>query len=331
MEKTTKTRTAIGKFLEQIPDGFDQQITFNTKREKVEGKDTFGESLIFELPSGKKVKFIPKLIDPQKCKIWKGNVRLQNFLNKENTTDLQEKIKAQGQLIPVLARPTKEGIYTHEIIYGSRRHYVCHLLGINIKILEADLNDQDALAFMDAENAGRENLTAYEMAIAYKHWIDNGIFKSQGELSERLGITRSWLNKILSLARIPQEIVSTLGGPNGFTLTEGLELVRKLSNDPTLIQSYIEKANRLSQLQLDAAKILKSLLTNEEPSVNSKVSGNEATLKIIYSGRGLPMCKITNSNQGKMVLTFNSKFPKEKMPHLLKEMEILIKNSINNN
>jgi ParB/RepB/Spo0J family partition protein len=321
MDKT-KPKTAIGRFIDQLP-GSTEQLLLNPKKENKSEIDRFGESLIFELPSGKKVKFIAKLVDPRKCKIWNGNVRLQEFISEENTNDLKERINAQGQLVPVLARPIKDDPqYSHEIIYGSRRHYVCSSLGKNIKILEADLDDSDALIFMDAENSGREDLSPYEMAMAYKFWIDNGIFKSQGELSEQLGITRSWLNKIISLTRIPKEVISAISGPRGLSLKYGLEIVRKLSDGHLNAKGLVDKSIELCNEGLAPEDILQRLLNIKEKK--SSVS-NGSFSKIIYSEEGKPAYKITSSQQGKTVLTFSSKFPRVDLSNLLNEIELIVK------
>ena len=327
MEKT-KPRTAIGRFIDQLPDG-SEQLLLNSKKEDRPATDRFGESLIFEPPSGKKVKFIAKLVDTKKCRIWKGNVRLQEFLNAENTNELREKINSQGQLVPALARPLKNNLqYSHEIIYGSRRHYVCSSLGKNIKILEADLDDADALAFMDAENAGREDLAPYEMAVAYKFWIDSGLFKSQGELSGKLGITRSWLNKIISLTRIPKEIISVVSGPKGLPLKHGLELVKLLSENRLSEKTLVEKSLELKNEKLSTEEILQRLLDVQTNKKEKIQKFDEVISKIIYSEEGKPVCKITSLKQGKTILKFDPKFPTPKIFNLLQEIELLIKKRI---
>ena len=327
MEKI-KPRTAIGKFIDQLPEGT-EQLLLNSKKEDRPATDRFGESLIFELPSGKKVKFIAKLVDPKKCRIWKGNVRLQEFLNADNTNELREKINAQGQLVPVLARPIKNNLqYSHEIIYGSRRHYVCSSLGKNIKILEADLDDADALVFMDAENAGREDLAPYEMAVAYKFWIDSGLFKSQGELSEKLGITRSWLNKIISLTRIPKEVITAISGPKGLPLKNGLELVKLLSENRLYEKTLVEKSIDLKNKQLSTEEILQKLLDVQIKKEEKIQKLDEVISKVIYSQAGKSVCKITSLKQGKIILKFDPKFPAPKLSNLLQEIELLIKKNI---
>lgn len=320
-----KPKTAIGRFIDQLPNSAEQLLLNPKKEGRAEG-DRLGESLIFELPSGKKVKFVPKLVNPKRCKIWKGNIRLQEFLNQENTKDLREKINTQGQLVPVLARPIKnEPEYSHEIIYGSRRHYVCSSLGKSIKILEADLDDNDALVFMDAENSGREDISPYETALAYKFWIDNGIFKNQVELSQQLGITRSWLNKIISLTRIPKEIISAISEPKKLSLKCGLELVKILMEDPSNSQGLIEKSVELCQKGLDSEDILKNLLNYKEKKLSTLKTFNKITSKIIHSNEGNPLYKIISSEHGRTTLVFDSKLSKQKVLNMLDQIETLVK------
>ena len=118
MEKV-KSKTAIAKFLDTLPEKVNEEVSIVNKPNIVQKQH--GETLICELPSGKKIRFILKSVDPNKCRIWEGNLRIQSFLNENTTKDLKEKISAQGQLVPVLARPLKnDPEYSHEIIYGSR-------------------------------------------------------------------------------------------------------------------------------------------------------------------------------------------------------------------
>jgi ParB/RepB/Spo0J family partition protein len=323
-----KPKTAVGRFLDRLPDSFERNIELNNKN--IFFSEKAGESLMFELPSKKKIKFIPKVIDAKKCRIWKGNVRLQEFLDDNNTIELKEKIQAQGQLIPVMARPIKKDPnFTHEIIYGSRRLYVCSSLGIDIKILEADLDDNDALLFMDAENAGREDLSPYEAARAYRYWMDSGIFKSQNELAAKLGITRSWLNKVLSLTKIPADIITAIEGPNNLSIKQGLELVRYLTADEKKAQSIItdiilnKKTTTTDQIIQEFSK---EQISDNKEIIKQTQQTHESFSKILYSPDGQSVCKITHSKQGKLILTFNTKF--SKLTKVINELEDIIKNNL---
>ncbi len=86
-----KPKTAVGRFLDKLPESFEHNIEFSNKNIFL-GEKT-GESLIFELPSKKKIKFVPKVVDVKKCRVWKGNIRLQEFLDDKNTEDLKDKIE----------------------------------------------------------------------------------------------------------------------------------------------------------------------------------------------------------------------------------------------
>lgn len=327
MEKIDKAKpkTAVGRFLDRIPESFERSIELNNKN--IFFSENKGESLIFELPSKKKIKFVPKVIDSKKCRLWKGNIRLQEFLDDKNTIELKEKIQAQGQLIPVMARPIKnDPKFTHEIIYGSRRLYVCSSLGIDIKILEAELDDNDALIFMDAENAGREDLSPYEAAKAYKYWMDNGIFKNQNELAEKLGITRSWLNKVLSLTKIPTEIIFAIGGPKNLSIKEGLELVKFVTTEEKKTQSIIANLLINKNVQKTIEQIIQEF--SDKKKLNVEIKQNsiipyESCSRVLYSKDGQTVCKITHSRQGKLTLTFNSKF--SKVENVVNEIENIIK------
>ena len=329
MEKT-KAKTAIAKFIDQLPTtGDNVSLKFNKEDKFSNVDDRIGETLIFELPSGKKVKFIAKLVDPKKCKVWKGNIRMQEYISEENTRDLREKIKIQGQLVPVLARPIKnDPQYTHEIIYGSRRHFVCSLMKQGIKILEADLDDADALLFMDAENSGREDMSPYEMALAYNFWIDNGIFKNQGELATQLGITRSWLNKIMSLARISKEIISAIGGPKALSLKYGLEIIKLISKNSLSEENLIQRTIEMKNKGISSEIILNNLLGNKDIFIKEKRQKNSVLVKTIESYNGSPACKIFRSKNQRLILKFDHQLLNNNFSGFLDEIEVLIKSKL---
>jgi ParB/RepB/Spo0J family partition protein len=324
-----KPKTAVGRFLDKIPEGVESNLGFNVGNSFF--KEKSGEKLIFELPSKKKIKFIPKLVDPKQCTVWAGNIRLQEFLSEENVSELKNKIQAQGQLIPVMARPTKNNKdFTHEVIYGSRRLYVCSLLGIDIKILEADIDDNDALIFMDAENAGRENVSCCEEARAYKHWLDQGIFKSQGELAEKMGITRPWLNKILSLNKLPQDIIAIMGGPQKLSVKLGSDILKYISTvDNNKIKTCIEGMVGKQINEEQAAQLIFKLTKDKTQSKKLKLETKiirESFSRVLYNQNKEPVCKITCSKQGKSTVTFNNKVTSAQLDKILKEIEVAVKN-----
>ena len=235
-----------------------------------------------------------------------------------------EKISSQGQLVPVLARPLKNNTdYSHEIIYGSRRHYVCSSLNKDLKILEGEMENDDALLFMDAENSGREEPSFYEMALAYKNWLDTGVFQNQGELAKKLCISRMWVNKIISLSKIPMEVACVFKNPKDMTLKMALAIVSKLSESREAYDHLFKKAIGLKSLNLDA-KILFGMLfdgdkiTQEETGI---LQNNFSLSKTVFSKNGSEVYKLSNSKKGKTTISFSAKYSKEKLELLLKNLE----------
>jgi len=324
VDKVKKSKTAIGRFLEQIPDYPTEKIQY--KSDNILTGKKQAESLVFELPSGKRVRFVAKLLDTKKCRVWSGNLRLQDFINEENLKDLKNSIKLQGQVVPVLVRPIKDSSFTHEIIYGSRRFAACKSLGMEIKALEADINNDDAIMFMEAENAGRKSISAYETALAYKQWLDAGMYKSQKELSEKLGITREWLNKILSLNKIPRKIIESLSGPLNLSLKDGCRLVKTLSESDDAVEKTIKIAENRKKEGVPPELILKEILGNSVLPKNKLDSEH-----VIKNPRGKEACRITRTSNKKLKLTVKDKSLEGMVDVLIKDIEGLIQGYLSEN
>jgi len=322
-----KPKTAVAKFLDSLSERVEPTIDKLPKAFISTQKKNYSDNLVCNLPSGKKIKFILKMVNPAKCKIWNGNIRINDFLNESTTQDLAERIKAQGQLVPVLARPIKAGEHTHEIIYGSRRHYVCSLLDIDLKVLEGDIDDKDALLFMDAENSGREAASIYETALAYKRWLEDSIFESQGELAKKMGISRTWVNKIISLSKIPLDIIKAFSNPNDVSIKMGLEIVEKISNAKNSINEMIKIAKELEPLKLEPQVVLNKLL-NMDPVKRKHFNNSNSQSKIIYSLKGIQICKISTSRAGKTMIIFSQKLAKDKIDTLLDEFEKIVSKKV---
>ena len=92
-----------------------------------------------------------------------------------------ESIKSNGVLIPIIARPRREGGY--EIISGHRRHHASKMAGLkDIPTIVKDLEDDVAAILLVDSNIQRENLLPSEKAHAYKMKMD--AIKRQGKRTD---------------------------------------------------------------------------------------------------------------------------------------------------
>lgn len=88
-------------------------------------------------------------------------------IENDELKSLEESIKTNGVLSPVIVRKKEDGRY--EMISGHRRKFACEKLGKEfIPCLVKDLTDDEATIFMVDSNLQREKLLPSEKAFAYK-------------------------------------------------------------------------------------------------------------------------------------------------------------------
>ncbi len=85
----------------------------------------------------------------------------------EEKERLRESIQQQGQIEPLIVRPSSAGQY--EVISGHRRLEVCRELGITaIPAIVKNISREEAVVMMVDANIHRETLLPSEKAFAYK-------------------------------------------------------------------------------------------------------------------------------------------------------------------
>lgn len=336
MPTKRKVKTAIGNFLEQLEgadvdflDDDESEEKTPKKKSKILSETVLkkpptvdvkkaGKPISFSTPSGTEISLTPKLLDTKDCSSWEGNTRIQELLSDERTQELRDLIKSQGQLIPVLARPKGS---KYEIIYGSRRLFVCRSLGIKIKALVGDISDIDAIYTMDAENAGREAPSPYEKGVSYKQWIKSGVFRSQSDLATKLGITRTWVNQVIRLTEIPIDLIKAIKNPSALTLENGHSLLKKYNSfSKTKQKEFIKQAEKLSKTGFDSKEIISSLLKSPTPNRTSPFTETRP----IVDMKNREICKIQSSQNGQVKIVFNKKLSQNEINELVKKFEMIV-------
>src|SRR5699024_8536378 len=125
----------------------------------------------------------------RRCRMWSYHNRLQDFITPENTAELIESIRVNGQRHPALARELRDSAdYDYELIYGARRRFACEKVGVDLRIRVTRMDDKAALAEMDAENRPRKDISDYERALDYRRWLNAGLYGNQNELGAAIGV-----------------------------------------------------------------------------------------------------------------------------------------------
>ena len=123
--------------------------------------------------------------------------------NEDALRELSESIKNHGVFQPIIV---KKGIRGYDLIAGERRLRASKMAGLDkIPAIVKDFSDDEMREIALLENIQRENLTAIELAWAYKGIIDNLDIR-QEDLALRIGKSRSHITNTLGLLNLPEEV-----------------------------------------------------------------------------------------------------------------------------
>jgi ParB family chromosome partitioning protein len=122
--------------------------------------------------------------------------------------ELADSIRVHGILQPILVRPI--GGNKYELIAGERRWRASQIAGLKqVPAIIKSAAGQESLELAIIENVQREDISAFESALAYRMLSDEfGL--NQEEIAIRVGKTRSAISNTLRLLKLPEEILQGL-------------------------------------------------------------------------------------------------------------------------
>ncbi len=127
----------------------------------------------------------------------------------EALSQLADSIAIHGVLQPILVRPSsRAGFY--QIIAGERRWRASKQAGLTeVPVIVVDADELQTAQFALIENLQREDLDAWEEAVAYTRLMrDFGL--TQEEVSVKLGKSRSAIANALRLLDLPEDVAELL-------------------------------------------------------------------------------------------------------------------------
>ena len=177
-------KKALGRGLEQL---FDSEVLdFNSFESNI--LDSVSESDIKEIPLSE---------------IRSNPYQPRKTFDNESLNELAESIKNYGVFQPIIV---KKSIRGYDLVAGERRVRASKMAGLEkIPAIVKDFSDELMREIALLENLQRENLTAIELAWAYKGLIDS-LHITQDELANRLGKSRSSVTNTLGLLSLPSNV-----------------------------------------------------------------------------------------------------------------------------
>ncbi len=128
----------------------------------------------------------------------------RQFFDEEQLQALATSIKNKGILQPILVQKLSENSY--QLIAGERRLRAAKLAGLSeLPAILTNMDKQNQLEVAILENVQRENLNPIEEAESYRRLIDE-FQRTQEELSEIIGKSRSHISNIMRLLTLPEDV-----------------------------------------------------------------------------------------------------------------------------
>ncbi len=150
---------------------------------------------------------------------------------------------AGGNVQPIKVRSAPDGSY--EVVFGHRRHRACLELGLPVvALVVTDLSDPKVWEEMERENRARANLSPYEQGLHYRRALDEGLFPSTRKLAQAIGVDISQAAKVISLARLPDWVISAFRSPRDIQVNWASELSAAVEKDP---QGVLDRARDLAE------------------------------------------------------------------------------------
>ena len=260
--------------------GFGSLLTDSIDDDIEEGETAPAESIMASrsealnrLASGKVVTDRTEFVDPVRCRPWRLHNRDLDHLSEESCRDLIDAfLSAKKQRIPAIVRRLRDDAeYDYEIIAGVRRWWTVQWLRehnhpeFDYLVTIQQLTDEEAFRVSDVENRSRKDITDWERAHEYEAALAEFYEGSLTKMAEHLNISKSWLSRMLNVARLPEELVVAFADRHDITV--------RIARD---IKPLANEARSLSAMQNETETILAERSSGSEP-----LSGPETAKRLI--------------------------------------------------
>lgn len=229
--------------------GFGSSLTEGLEDEAEVGGPAPSESImasrsqsLARIAAGKVVTDRTEWVDPARCRPWRLHNRDLDHLSEESCRDLIDAfLSAKKQRIPAIVRRLKDDPdHDFEIIAGVRRWWTVQWLrdhhhpDFEYLVTIQNVSDEEAFRVSDIENRSRKDISDWERAKEYSRALEEFYSSNQSEMAEHLKISRSWLSRLLDVARLPQQIVDAFPDTHGITVRIARDIKPLTSEKRTL-------------------------------------------------------------------------------------------------
>ncbi len=239
-----------------------------------------------------------KLLDPKTIRQSKWANRDDANFSGTDWGDFKAELASSGgnvQPIKVRRLPADqiEGQIQYEVVFGHRRHRGCYELELSVlAMVEDEMTDGALFAEMDRENRQRQDLSAWEQGRNYNRALAEGLFSSQRQMSEQLGVNLSIVSRACAIAKMPDDVVKAFPSPLSLQFRMAKPLGDKLQSDPDGVLQRARELHR-EKGKHSAAQVLARLLgdggraATDELVINTAEGGRAASFRPTPKGKAV--------------------------------------------
>lgn len=201
-----------------------------------------------------------------------------------------------GQLLPILVFQKADGRY--EIVEGLTRvkAFQKSAQGSKIKAIVLDpLSRFEAYHKSYAANDARNEMTDYDKGMSFAAALEAGIFSSQKEIAEKLGVSKQLVSFMLKFSQLDETVRSVIEEDTrkfGANYAQELSVVQdKVSAEKAVfLAKKILEGMPISKLKLECAKLMQEQNSVRQrprsgsiPTERSKVKYSEHAVNVAYA------------------------------------------------
>jgi ParB family chromosome partitioning protein len=195
---------------------------------------------------------------------------------------LEQQIRQDGQLVPILVRPHPDQEGRFQAAYGHRRLIVIKRIGIPVRAIVRRLTDSELVVSQGQENSSRQDLTFIERAVFAVRLENRGF--DRGLITSALSIDKANLSRMIALVhQFPLELIEAVGSAPSYgriRWAEVAELLQETGNKAKALRIVQQRefGERTSDARFEA---IYEALRPERESARAAVWSNGSSAKAV--------------------------------------------------
>lgn len=266
------------------------------------------------IATGKVVTDRTEFVDPARCRPWRLHNRDLDHLNEDSCRDLIDAfLSAKRQRIPAIVRRiANDQDFDYEIVAGVRRWWTVkwlrahHHPEFDYLVTVQRIDDEEAFRVSDIENRSRKDISDWERAQEYTRALAEFYDGSQSQMAEHIAISKSWLSRLIDVARLPDQIVDAFADRHDITVRIARDL-KPLTSDPRALARMKEEAativseRSVANQTLSGIEIAKRLIRATTIASQKESKSRKPGSTMIRTAKGKPLLEYQKGRGGVLI------------------------------